>query len=306
MPLVGAGRPPPVERTLEPVPTPVISAPPANVPPAAGRTSAGLPRPAPPEPIARAVSRTPATPAPVVIFGGEEGWAPLDDGGGDDDVGRDDGPRRDPPPAPSTGDEDGWVPLSADGNEESSEPGRPFIPPLPDDDDVFEPIDSDDDEPPREPPPGATPHDVLEGVRDGTLHVSALNSIPDETLEALADDEGLAPAPGERRADLLRRLLEHRPPEPVREPIEIEGLLELFPEGYGFLRRVDYGYARAASDPIVPPGFVRDLALQAGHWIAARVRPARRDEKYPEVVEILGVNHEEPTAARGIAPVRVA
>ena len=46
--------------------------------------------------------------------------------------------------------------------------------------------------------------------------VAALSAVPDEMLEALADDEGLALVPGERRVDLVKRLLEHRPPRPER------------------------------------------------------------------------------------------
>ena len=263
-------------------------------------------RPAEARPVA-----PPISPAPR--FGDEEGWTALSDSEGgaaegdddDDDDFEDDeledaGPAG-RPPAAATGSEEGWVTLS---EEEADAPpsARRAIPPLPDEDDVFEPIESDDEGPPREPPPGATPHDVLKGVRRGTLHVSALNSIPDEMIEALADDEGLAPATGERRADLLRRLLEHRIPEPARPPVEVEGLLELLPEGFGFIRRAEYGYVRATSDPFVPPNFVRELALSTGHWLAAKARPPRSDEKYPEIVEILGVNHEEPTSARELAP----
>ena len=289
----------PITRPLDPIPSTTIN--PPTKEDARARTDI---RPSPPlRPVIR-------------LFGNEVGWTALDGSGDDEETGNDgddeddddefedEAPRSDVrrgPPSTATGREDGWVALSDDRT--GAAPAFPrAIPPLPDDDDVFEPIEAEEDEPPREPPPGATPHDVLARVRRGALHVSALNAIPDEMIEALAEDEGLVSAPGGRRADLLRRLIEHRVPEPARPAVAVDGLLELFPEGFGFLRRAEYGYVRATSDPFVPAPLVRELALQTGHWLEAKARPPRSDEKYPEVIEILGVNHEEPTAARGIAP----
>ncbi len=305
-----------------PVPSPTDSrlasakAPPGSV---AAPAEPPTPRPAPEHPprsLAAAAIEPPRRPPPppdipppqLIGFGDEDGWTPLADDpprASDEPDGSNRGVKP-PPPRAATGSESGWESVSEDGWEAHGEAAAPAasraIPPLPDEDDVFEPIEDEDESPPREPPPGATPHDVLVGVRRGALHVSALNAIPDEMIEALADDEGLAPATGERRADLLRRLLEHRVPEPVRPPVEVEGLLELFPDGFGFIRRAEYGYVRATSDPFVPAHLVRELALSTGHWLAAKARPARTDEKYAEVIEILGVNHEEPTAARDVAP----
>jgi len=143
---------------------------------------------------------------------------------------------------------------------------------------------------------------VLTAVRRGQLHVSALNAVSDEMLEALADDAGLELVAGERRAEIVRRLLAHRPPEPARPAVEVEGLLQVFPEGYGFLRRAEYGWMAATSDPCVPPSIVSDLGLATGHWLTAKARPPREGEKYAEVTEVLAVNHEDPEEAGEVEP----
>ncbi len=179
-------------------------------------------------------------------------------------------------------------------------PPAPFIPPLPDDDEDFEPFEEEMPEAPREAPAGATAAEILEGVRAGTLHVSALSGVEDDALRALAESRGLPVRPGAGRGDLIYRLLHERPappPEPVTTRLA-EGLLEILPDGYGFLRSPENGYLATPSDVYVPPGLIRRVGLLPGHWICGTAQSPRAGERYGALVAVESVNHEDPEVLR--------
>ncbi|MBL9087694.1 MAG: transcription termination factor Rho [Planctomycetia bacterium] len=256
-----------------------------------------------------------ATPAPALPID-EDGWVPLS--------GEPTEPVRGPVAALPT-DEEGWEPIDESPAPRPAQGARPSIPPLPDDDefapddrgdgrgdgrgddrddDEFEPLDGDDadDGPPRTPPPGATPRQVYDAVRRGDLHVAALDALPDDVLVALAADVGLEARPGERRPDLLYRLLNHQPAAPEPPTYETEGVLELVPEGFGFLRSAAWGYYVGPFDPYVPVGVVRKLGLSVGHFVTGTARAPRPGERYPTLVHVESVNHEEPEVLAKVVP----
>jgi transcription termination factor Rho len=178
----------------------------------------------------------------------------------------------------------------------------PAIPPLPDDDD-FVPIEEDDAAPASSAPPGATPAEVLAGVRRGDLHVSALSSLSPAALEDLARGVGVPPrGEDERENDFLYRLLQARPEAPRPKPFPAEGLLEILPDGLGFLRSPEASYAPSATDVLVPPALISSLRLLPGHWLSGPAWPPRRGERYAVLAEVEEVNHEDPDVLRRRVP----
>jgi transcription termination factor Rho len=139
-------------------------------------------------------------------------------------------------------------------------------------------------------------------VRRGDLHVAALDAFGDDVLVALAAEVGLEAQPGERRPDLLYRLLNHQPAAPEPPTYETEGVLELVPEGFGFLRTAAYGYYVGPFDPYVPVGVVRKLGLTVGHFVSGTARAPRPGERYPTLVHVESVNHEEPDVLAKVVP----
>jgi transcription termination factor Rho len=137
-------------------------------------------------------------------------------------------------------------------------------------------------------------------VRRGERHVSALDQLGDAQLAGLAASQGWQPRPGERRSEKIYRLLQGRGAEPARESTFVEGLLELHPDGYGFLRRPQYHYAQHPHDVYVPAGLVRKLGLRPGHWVGGQAHRARPGEPYFALHEIEEVNHEEPSKLQGL------
>lgn len=100
--------------------------------------------------------------------------------------------------------------------------------------------------------------------------------------------------------------------EPVEEPVaepeitkddftaEIvgEGVLELIPEGYGFLRSADYNYLNSPDDIYVSPSQIKLFGLKAGDTVTGVIRPPKEGEKYFPLVQVLEINGLEPNAVR--------
>ncbi|MDA8968312.1 transcription termination factor Rho, partial [bacterium] len=81
---------------------------------------------------------------------------------------------------------------------------------------------------------------------------------------------------------------------PSDAPLEEgEGILELHPNGYGFLRNADNNYSRERSDPFVPGTMIEKFGLRQGVYLKAMVQEARRQQG-PRVREILDVDGMEP------------
>jgi transcription termination factor Rho len=139
-------------------------------------------------------------------------------------------------------------------------------------------------------------------VRVGRLHVSALASVSDADLSALARDMGLDLRAEDRRSDVLYRLLHERPAPVETKTFFAEGLVEVLPDGYGFLRRPENGYSATSSDAYVPAGLIRRFGVRTGHWLAGPARTPRPGEKYPSLLELEEINHDEPERLRDVVP----
>jgi transcription termination factor Rho len=89
---------------------------------------------------------------------------------------------------------------------------------------------------------------------------------------------------------------EPRSPEPAGEPVEVNGLLELRDEGYGFLRTT--GYLAGARDVYVSASQVRRFALRKGDLLHGFSRPQASNEKYPALLRVDHINNMTPDDAR--------
>jgi transcription termination factor Rho len=89
---------------------------------------------------------------------------------------------------------------------------------------------------------------------------------------------------------------ELRPNEPVGDPVEVEGLLELRDEGYGFLRTT--GYLAGPRDVYVSASQVRRFALRKGDFVKGFSRPQASNEKYPALLRVDEINGMTPDDAR--------
>jgi len=167
----------------------------------------------------------------------------------------------------------------------------------------------------RDAPEAASPAERLESVRKGELHISVLNDLTDEEVSALARDAGIKPRARERRSETVYRLLNDAPRSqatrapagqgagrstPVKEPVLVEGLLELHPDGYGFLRQPQRNYSQHPHDVYVAAGLVKRLGLKPGHWITGLAQPRPNQLLALQTVE--EVNHESPERLKDLPP----
>ncbi len=77
-----------------------------------------------------------------------------------------------------------------------------------------------------------------------------------------------------------------------------EGVLEVMPDGYGFLRSADYNYLNSPDDVYVSPNQIKMFALKAGDTVSGSIRPPREGEKYFPLVKVDMVNGLEPQYIR--------
>lgn len=79
-----------------------------------------------------------------------------------------------------------------------------------------------------------------------------------------------------------------------------EGVLEILPEGFGFLRSSNFNYNPSSDDIYTSPSQIRRFSLRTGDLVSGQVRPPKENEKYPALVRVEGVNHDDPETAKGI------
>lgn len=84
--------------------------------------------------------------------------------------------------------------------------------------------------------------------------------------------------------------------------IQTSGVLEIMPEGCGFLRSSDYNYLSSPDDVFLTPQQIKAYGLKAGDVIEAAVRPPRENEKYFLLSDVLNVNGRSPEFIRDRIP----
>ena len=80
--------------------------------------------------------------------------------------------------------------------------------------------------------------------------------------------------------------------------IEGEGVLEIMPDGFGFLRSADYNYLNSPDDVYVSPSQIKLFALKAGDTVSGTIRPPKEGEKYFPLVHVELINGLKPDIIR--------
>ena len=115
-------------------------------------------------------------------------------------------------------------------------------------------------------------------------------------LTKIARQLDLPGASGLRKQDLIFKILQAQSEKEGH--IFAEGVLEILPDGYGFLRSPDYNYLPGPDDIYVSPSQIRKFDLKTGDTVSGQVRPPHEGEKYFALVKIEAVNFESPDEAR--------
>jgi len=119
-------------------------------------------------------------------------------------------------------------------------------------------------------------------------------SIPD--LNAIARDLGVQGISGLRKQELIFKILQAQAERDGL--IYAEGVLEVLPDGFGFLRAPDYNYLPGPDDIYVSPSQIRRFDLRTGDTISGQVRPPKDSERYFALLKVEAINYEPPEAAK--------
>jgi len=115
-------------------------------------------------------------------------------------------------------------------------------------------------------------------------------------LMQIAKEINLEGAAGMRKADLIFAILQRRAER--NGLIYGEGVLEILPDGFGFLRSPTYNYLPGPDDIYVSPSQIRKFNLKTGDTVAGQIRPPKDSERYFALLKVEAINHEDPDFAR--------
>ncbi len=142
------------------------------------------------------------------------------------------------------------------------------------------------------PPVPATPSSNKAGV----LHLTELKEMKISELTQLAKKFNIEGASGMRKQDLIFSLLQaHAASAGV---VFGDGVLEILPDGFGFLRAEDYNYLPGPDDIYVSPSQIRKFNLRTGDTISGQIRPPKESERYFALLKVESINFEHPDVAR--------
>ncbi len=128
------------------------------------------------------------------------------------------------------------------------------------------------------------------------MHLQELKKKPISELTVLADDFKIEGATRMRKQDLLFALLKAQTEQ--NGNIFGEGVLELLPDGFGFLRSADYSYLPGPDDIYVSPSQIRRFSLRTGDTINGQIRPPKDSERYFALLKVDTINGDSPDKAR--------
>jgi len=128
-----------------------------------------------------------------------------------------------------------------------------------------------------------------------TLDLSSLKEMSTTALTKIARDLEIPGATGMRKQELIFEILRARAEKAGL--IFSEGVLEVLPDGFGFLRAPDYNYLAGPDDIYVSPSQIRKFDLHTGDTISGQIRSPKEGERYFALIKVEAINFEPP--ARG-------
>jgi len=128
------------------------------------------------------------------------------------------------------------------------------------------------------------------------VDIAELKSKSIEDLHELADELNISSYSGLRKQDLIFRIEQTLLDSDV--VLRGEGVLEILPEGYGFLRSQDWNYLYGPDDIYVSPSQIKRFDLRTGDTILGQVRPPKEGERYLALLKVESVNGDEPEKAK--------
>jgi transcription termination factor Rho len=129
-----------------------------------------------------------------------------------------------------------------------------------------------------------------------TMNIAQLQATAMPELNAMAREMGIENFGTMRKHELIFQLLQKNAER--SGVLFSEGVLEILPEGFGFLRSRSYNYLPCPEDIYVSPSQIRRFDLQTGNLIAGQIRPPKDKERFFALLKVEAVDGEDPDKAK--------
>jgi transcription termination factor Rho len=128
------------------------------------------------------------------------------------------------------------------------------------------------------------------------MDIAELSSMKVTELNKLAKKLKISEYSGMKKQDLVFKILESQSQEDGN--IFGSGVLEILPDGYGFLRSVNSNYLPGPDDIYVSPSQIKRFGLRKGHIVSGQVRPPKENERFFALLKVEAVNYANPELTR--------
>ena len=128
------------------------------------------------------------------------------------------------------------------------------------------------------------------------MNIKDLKKMKISELYRVAKELNVEGASGMRKQELIFAILQAQTEK--NGLIFGEGVLEILPDGFGFLRSPDYNYLPGPDDIYISPSQIRRFNLRTGDTVSGQIRPPKDTERYFAMLKVEVVNYEDPELAR--------
>jgi len=115
-------------------------------------------------------------------------------------------------------------------------------------------------------------------------------------LAAVAKEMNISSIAGMRKQELIFKILEAQ--ANLDGLLFSKGVLEILPDGYGFLRSPNYNYLPGPDDIYISPSQIKRFGLKTGDTVSGQIRPPKENERFFALLRVEAVNYENPEDAK--------
>ncbi|MBU2614431.1 MAG: transcription termination factor Rho [Elusimicrobia bacterium] len=128
------------------------------------------------------------------------------------------------------------------------------------------------------------------------MDITALNKLTLTDLNKMSKEMKIESLSGLRKQEIIVKILEVQAKE--NGLIYNEGVLEVLPDGFGFLRSTNYNYLPSQEDIYISPSQIKKFGLRKGDTVSGYVRPPKEGERFFALLQVKAVNKGEPEKVR--------
>ncbi len=128
------------------------------------------------------------------------------------------------------------------------------------------------------------------------MDIAELKALKIAELNKFAQELNVQGATGLKKQELIFKILEEQTKK--EGLIFADGVLEVLPDGYGFLRSPDYNYLPGPDDIYVSPSQIKRFGLRTGDTVSGQIRPPKENERFFALLKVEAVNFENPDIAK--------